>query len=78
MILQKTECLALHQKNAGKLVWLDYLAENDTRIIIRNSDETLHIFMSAEFDPEEQAQAARLCAALNMQRSFFAPKSKIL
>ena len=70
-ILTRNECYELHKKNAGQLVWLDFLAVNDCRIIMRNKSEILYTFISAEYDQEEQAQAARLCAAINSQRSQF-------
>lgn len=71
MILSREECLKIHQKNAGKLVWLENLAINDGRIVLKNDSETLHVFWSAEYDQEEQAQAARLCAAINNFRGNF-------
>lgn len=74
-MLTKEECYEIHKKNCGKVAWLDFLASNDGRIVLKNSEETLHVFMSAEYDESEQSQAARLCAALNNQSSFFKPKN---
>ena len=74
-MLTKTECLEIHKKNCGKIAWLDFLALNDGRIVLKNNDETLHVFMSADCDESEQSQAARLCAALNSQSQFFKPKN---
>lgn len=71
-MLDKNQCLEIHKKNRGRLCYLDYLAINDLRILLKNNTETLHVFMSAEHDKEEQAQAARLCAAINNQRKNFA------
>lgn len=65
MKLTKEECQAIHAKNAGKLTWVEMLCVNDGRLVLRNESETLHVFMSAEYDQDEQAQCARLCAALN-------------
>jgi hypothetical protein len=64
-MLDKDECQAIHAKNARKRVWLENLAANDRRLVLCNADETLHIWMNAEWDPEEQAQAARLCGTIN-------------
>jgi hypothetical protein len=71
MMLDRNQCLEIHKKNAGKLVWLDQLAANDGRLILRNEDGLLYAFMDSEWDQEEQAQAARLCAAVNSQRKLF-------
>lgn len=73
MMLSSQVCRELHVQNAGKLVWLDYLAANDYRIVLKNDTEILHVFMSAEYDKEEQAQAARICAAVNLQREHYKP-----
>lgn len=73
-MLNSTECQALYQKNAGRICWLDYLADNDARIVLKNDTETLHVWMGSECDKEEQAQAARLCGAINLQRAHFQSK----
>ena len=70
-MLNREECVALHKKNAGKLCWLEYLATNDSRIVLKNETETLYVFMSAEWDNDEQSQSARLCAAINSSRGIF-------
>ncbi len=72
-MLTKEECLALHQKNKGRICYIDDLGINDGRMILRNSEEVLHAFMSSEWDETEQAQCARLCQAINAQRSYFSP-----
>jgi hypothetical protein len=63
--LTSEQCQTIHKQNDGELVWLEMLACNDGRMKLRNKNETLVVWMSAEWDPEEQAQAARLCAAVN-------------
>lgn len=64
-MLSREQCLALHEKNGNKRVWLEWLAANDHRLVLRNDEETLHFWSMSEVDQEEQAQAARLCAAIN-------------
>lgn len=61
----------IHLKNKGRLVWLEQLASNDGRLILRNEIEILHTYMAAEFDPVEQAEAARYCAVLNTFRHIY-------
>jgi hypothetical protein len=73
-MLNNLECVVLHKKNAGRICWLEMLCVNDGRIVLKNDVETLHVFMHAEYDQEEQAQAARLCAAINESRSRFKPQ----
>ena len=73
MDLTRQDCERLHRKNAGKVCWLEGLAANDARIVLRNDTEILHAFMESGYDCEEQAQAARLCSGINMQRSHFLP-----
>lgn len=70
-MLNREECLKLHKQNAGKVCWLEFLATNDSRILLKNENETLYMFMSAEWDHSEQSQAARLCAAINSERNNF-------
>lgn len=76
MNLTKDECMEIHKRNAGRVCWLDYLATNDMRIMLKNEVESLQLFMSTEYDEAEQAQAALLCAAINSQRAHFTPPSK--
>lgn len=71
-MLNREECLVLHKKNAGKICWLEMLCVNDGRMVLRNDAETLYVFMEAEYDQEQQAQAARLCAAINQSRLRYA------
>ena len=64
-ILTRAEVEDLYRRNAGKRVWIEHLGWNDLRLVIRNEDEMLYCFWSAEYDIEEQAHAARLCAHMN-------------
>ncbi len=68
-MLSHEECVEIHKKNKNQLCYIEYLAKNDGRMILRNVGGVLYIFMNAEMDIEEQAQAARLCAAINTQRN---------
>jgi hypothetical protein len=64
-MLTKEECQAIGKQAHGR-VWLEHLAVNDARLVLFDEDDNaLHIWMSAEYDKEEQAQAARLCAYIN-------------
>lgn len=72
-MLNKQECQTIHERNAGKRVWLEFLCANDGRLVLMNEDETLHTWLAAEYDQEEQAQAARLCAAVNQARDKYGP-----
>lgn len=76
-MLTKEECLAIHKKNAGRQCYLEYLASNDLRIVLHNNTEILHTFLAAEYDENEQAQAARLCAAINFERRNFIKEESI-
>ena len=71
MTLQRYEILELHKKNAGRICYIEPLCANDERMVLRNEVETLHCFMSSERDLDEQAQAARLCSAINADREQF-------
>lgn len=66
-MLTKEECQELHKRNAGKRVWLEMIACNDGRLVLCNESENLHCWWDAEYDQDEQAQAARLCASMNSQ-----------
>ncbi len=47
-MLTKVECLAIHQKNAGRVCYIEPLAANDYRMVPKNDTDTLHGLMSAE------------------------------
>lgn len=64
-MLTREECQTIHAKNAGKRVWLEKVAANDGRLALANADGYLHVWWDAEHDMAEQAQAARLCGAIN-------------
>jgi len=70
-MLNKIECLELHRKNNGKICYIDNLAINDYRMVLRNNDDILYTFMSSDYDTNEQAHVARLCQAINNQRNSF-------
>lgn len=71
MLLKREEILKLHEKNAGRICYIEPLCANDERMVLRNEIETLHCFMSSEYDHEEQAHVARLCSAINADRGCF-------
>ena len=64
-MLNKDECMAIHERNNYKRAWLEPLCANDHRLVLRNEEEILTCWHLSEVDKEEQAQAARLCAGLN-------------
>lgn len=64
-MLTKAECQEIHKKAQGR-VWLEHLAANDGRLKLYDESGTcLHCWWNAEFDDQEQSQAARLCAFIN-------------
>lgn len=64
-MLNHEQCLNIHRANAGRRCWLEPLAANDHRLVLCNARGPLTIWTGSEYDTEEQAQAARLCASLN-------------
>ncbi len=70
MLLSNEECQEIYQKTKDKRCWLEMMASNDGRINLVNEDGILTSWWNAEFDEEEQAQAARLCAILNREYNY--------
>jgi hypothetical protein len=63
--MERNEVEKLIEKAKGRIVHLRHAAMNDGRLVLHAGHEIIHVWMSAEWAAEEQAEAARVCAYIN-------------
>ena len=74
IMLSRDVIFKLHEQNNGKICYIEDLCVNDDRMVLRNEDEILYVFMDSPHNIELQAHVARLCQAINSGRKHYLAK----